>query len=113
MSVKPKTAGGFYREEAARLASEAAKAPPGRPAKPGKNVVPPIELDRRERGPLRPGPAVNQNIIGDDPIEPGPLPPRYNALRTVAWVLLAPWYAAMLAASLGVDAWFVKDLLGF
>ena len=113
MGVEPETAGGFYREEAARLASEAAKAPPRQPVKPPKNSAPAVRLDGRERAALRPQPAVNQNIIGDDAIEARPLPPRPNILRTFAWIVLSPWYAVMVIASLGIDAWFIKDLLGF
>ena len=113
MGVEPKTAGGFYREEAARLASEAAKAPSGRPAKPTRNGIPAVRLDHPDRAALRPQPAVNQNIIGDDPIEAAPLPPRPNLVRTLARIIIAPWYVAVLVASVGVDAWFIKDLLGF
>lgn len=111
LGVEPKTAGGFYREEAARLASEAAKAPSGRSAKPSKTTAPQIQLDRRE--PLRPQPAMNQNVVGDEPIEPAPLPPRRNPMRLIARIVIAPWYAVMLVGSIGVDAWFIKDLLGF
>jgi hypothetical protein len=111
LGVEPRTTGGFYREEAAHLASEAAKAPPGRTPKSSSTAAPQIRLDRRE--PLRPQPAVNQNVVGDDPIEAMPLPPRRNPLRLVARIVLAPWYAVMLVGSIGVDAWFIKDLLGF
>ena len=111
MGVEQKTAGGFYREEAARLASEAAMAPPVRPAKSSKTTIPQVHLDRRE--PLRPQPAVNQNIIGDEPIEAAPLPERRSPLRLAARIVIAPWYALVLVGSIGVDAWFLKDLLGF
>jgi hypothetical protein len=56
---------------------------------------------------------VNQNVVGDDRIEAAPLPPRRNPFRLVARIVLAPWYAVMLVGSIGVDAWFIKVLLGF
>jgi hypothetical protein len=109
LGVEPKTAGGFYREEAVRLASEAAKAPQERSPKSSKTTAPHGRPARRE--PLRPQRAVNQNIVGDEPIEAGP--PRRSPLRLMARIVIAPWYAAILVGSVGVDAWFIKDLLGF
>ena len=40
-------------------------------------------------------------------------PRRWGFGRIVAWILLAPWYVAMVVAAVGVDVLFVKDLLGF
>ncbi len=126
MDVKPKTTG-FYREDAARLAVEAARVPtearqseplPG-PVAPAAPVLaapasaPIIRIDEPERPLLAPEPATNQNLRATRPatVEPEHRPLGFG--KIVAWVLLAPWYVAMAAAAVGVDVLFVKDLLGF
>lgn len=134
MVVKPKSTGGFYREDAARLASEAARAPrqpdialapaalelaaavqepaPQRP--PVEPAIPPIEVDRPR---LRPDPPDNQNVRRPRPVarvdESEDEPHRWGPGRILAWILLAPWYVTMAVAAIGVDVLFVKDLLGF
>lgn len=138
--VKPKSTGGFYREDAARLASEAARVPkqqevplgPAAPAPvtaapasiaaapepppqriPAEPAIPAIEIDRPR---LRPDPADNQNVRRPRPVtelDEDDEPRRWGIGRIIAWVLLAPWYVAMAAAAIGVDVLFVKDLLGF
>ena len=122
--VKPKNAGGFYREDAARLASDAARTPkqqdvapaPAAPEPqplPAQPTIPAIEVDRPR---LRPDPADNQNTRRPRPVagvDEDDEPRRWGVGRVIAWILLAPWYAAMAAAAIGVDVLFVKDLLGF
>lgn len=122
--VKPKSTGGFYREDAARLASEAARTPtqqdvapaPAAPEPqraPEQPAIPQIEVDRPR---LRPDPADNQNVRRPRPVtrldEDDDEPRRWGAGRVVAWLLLAPWYAVMAAAAIGVCVLFVKDLFG-
>jgi hypothetical protein len=122
--VKPKSTGGFYREDAARLASEAARTPlqqevapapaaPEPPRAPVQPAIPQIEVDRPR---LRPDPADNQNVRRPRPVtrldEDDDEPRHWGVGRIVAWVLLAPWYVTMAAAAIGVDVLFVKDLLG-
>ena len=122
LDVKPKTTG-FYREDAAQLAVEAARVPPATqpdepvPAAPivaSPNVAPDIRIDEPQRPLLAPEPATNQNLRATRPhdIEPEHHE-RIGVGKIVAWVLLAPWYVAMAAAAVGVDVLFVKDLLGF
>ena len=124
--VKPKGTGGFYREDAARLASEAARAPkqqqeaapvpatpePPAPSPSARPVIPAIEVDRPR---LRPDPADNQNVRRPRPVaevDDADEPHRWGFGRVVAWILLAPWYVTMVVAAIGVDVLFVKDLLG-
>ena len=133
MVVKPKSTGGFYREDAARLASEAARAPrqpdvalaaaapeptAAAPEPPPQRVpvepaIPSIEVDRPR---LRPEPPDNQNVRRPRPVahvDDDDEPQRWGPGRIVAWILLAPWYATIAVAAIGVDVLFVKDLLGF
>ena len=122
MDVKPKTTG-FYREDAARLAIEAARVPqetkPSEPAPEAVPVAPPaaapaIRIDEPERPLLAPEPATNQNLRATKPLAIEPEPRQRPGLgKIVAWVLLAPWYVAMAAVAVGVDVLFVKDLFGF
>lgn len=66
LASNSKAAGGFYSEEAARLAREAATRPqqPATPvsSEPTGKHVPPILLDEPHRPPLKPEPATNQNV---------------------------------------------------
>jgi hypothetical protein len=111
----------FYRGEAALLAAEAAarlapqprqSEPPLRPANPAP-AAPPISLPEPDRPPLAPQPALNQNVEAPPPAARRAERRRPRLGRTLAWVVLAPWYAAMAVASVGVDVLFVKGLLGF
>ena len=126
MDVKPKTTG-FYREEAARLALDAARVPPATkpsepapiaaapvaPVVPTPKAAPVIVLDEPQRPLLAPEPATNQNLRATRPEIAEPEPHQRIGLgKIVAWVLLAPWYVTMAAAAVGVDVLFVKDLLG-
>lgn len=138
--MKTKVTGEFYREDAARIASEAARLKPladEAPANPaGPAFVPRVLLDEPQRAPLAPQPAVNQNV---PPREP-PLValrtavaapaqrdlrvqeerfdqddderPRWRMLRIIAWIVLAPLYVGVALAAVGINALFVKDLLG-
>lgn len=118
--VKPKTTGGFYREDAARLASEAARGPrptgevPRLAVRPAV-AVPMVEPDAPERPRLRPRPASNQNLRAPriDSYDESDARRAWSAGRVVAWVLLAPWYAATAIGAIGVDLMFLKDMLGF
>jgi len=123
---------GFYRGDAARLVSEAARLPSDpaqapeepipEPAAPPEPTLPPasigapaVVLDDPQRPLLSPEPPTNQNLRAARP-HPDELdydePSHWTVGRIVAWVLLGPWYVAVAAASLGLDALFVKDLLG-
>ena len=125
---------GFYRGDAARLVSEAARLPTEpveapepepipEPAAAAEPVPPPaaigapaVVLDEPQRPLLRPEPPTNQNLCAPRP-QPEELdyedePSRWTAGRIVAWILLAPWYVVIAAASVGLDALFVKDMLG-
>jgi hypothetical protein len=83
-------------------------------AQPHAAVVPTVELEAPERPRLRPAAASNQNVRDTTPFadDDEDLPRRWGAARVVAWVLLAPWYLGVALATLGIDAMFVKDLLG-
>lgn len=118
--VKPKTTGGFYREDAARLASEAARGPgpageAPRPAIRPIVAIPTVEPDAPERPRLRPRPASNQNLRTPrlDGYDKPPERRAWSVGRIIAWVLLAPWYAATAIGAIGVDLMFLKDMLGF
>lgn len=123
---------GFYRGDAARLVSEAARLPaePAQapdtepipePAPPPAVVAigaPAVVLDDPQRPPLSPQPPTNQNLRAERPRaqdledeEDGQAP--WPVARVVAWIILAPWYVAIAAASFGLDILFVKDLIGF
>ena len=124
---RTKSAGEFYRGEAARVALEAATrqlqptTPPPPPLAPDARVyVPPVLLDEPQRPPLSPERAINQN---DDPADDRRRPlrrvdseeddiPPLGLARIIAWIVLAPWYGAIAVASLGIDLMFAKDLLG-
>lgn len=125
MSRTTKPVSGFYSDEAARIVSDAARAPqqavkppsaeplaPPPPAPIATPIVPEVLLDEPQRPPLTPEPAINQNDSAPRPRAYPPEPRRVSMGRVVAWVLLAPWYATMLVAALGIDAMFVKDMLG-
>src|SRR3569833_1190285 len=117
---------GFYRGDAARLVSEAARLPrdpaqapepepipepaaPPEPAPPPASIgAPAVVLDDPQRPLLSPEPPTNQNLRVARPLpqefdyddEPSP----WTTGRIVAWILLAPWYVAIAVASLGLDA---------
>ncbi|HVY50366.1 MAG TPA: hypothetical protein VHA07_02280 [Devosia sp.] len=113
---------GFYREDAARLASEAARRPQqalaGPPA--GRSApsaeVPEVLLEP-QRPLLAPEPATNQN----EPRRARPPEPgdglehaRSGGLgRIVAWILLAPLYTGTLVVAVGIDVMFIRGLLRF
>lgn len=116
LDVKPKTTGGFYREDAVRLASEAARIPKrGSQLPPARQIdtaSPSIDLDERVR--LKPRPASNQNLRTPRPIADDEGDERRSRTfgRTVAWMLLAPWYAVTVVGTIGIDVLFIKDMLG-
>lgn len=101
---------GFYREDAARLASEAARRPPQSLETP--QAAPEVLLDEAQRPPLRPDPASNQN---DRQARFSRLEVEYGRgfglARVVAWVMLAPFYAATLVGSVGLNVVFIRGLL--
>lgn len=110
---------GFYREDAARIVSEAARlpqaAPDGNASKAPPLVVEPqapaISIDDPQRPLLKPEPALNQNLrprreyVAEEPES------RWGVARVLAWIVFAPWYVAMVFVSLGIDALFIKDML--
>lgn len=139
VGVNGRAAGGFYSEEAARLALEAAKRPqqPAAPAAekdigPAPAFIPPVLLEEPRRPPLAPEPAINQNgntLRAEPTLEPRDraaarlrrpvvsiLPEaaderrRPTFARIVAWIILAPWYLAMIAATVAVIGLFVRNL---
>jgi hypothetical protein len=121
---------GFYRGDAARLVSDAARLPADLSQEPEPEAVaqpapapqtatigaPAVVLDDPQRPLLSPEPPTNQNLRAARPpaeeFDYEDEPSRWSPGRIVAWVLLAPWYAAIAIASLGIDVLFVKDLLG-
>ncbi len=121
---------GFYRGDAARLVSDAARLPAESAQEPELEAIPEaapapttgaigapaVVLDDPQRPPLSPEPPTNQNLRAARPRTEGfdyeDEPSRWTPRRVVAWMLLAPWYAAIAVASLGIDVLFVKDLLG-
>lgn len=123
MAAKSKTTG-FYRDDAAELAAGAARtnAPPARkpiqtPAPPSDRA-PPIRIIDPDRPPLKPQPALNQNqpVLRADPsasIGTAPETRRHRPSRTVARVVIAPLYIAMILASAGVLLLFAKSWLGY
>ena len=104
MSVKTRTTG-FYRDDAARIAAEAAKiAPPAEPTlKPPKASAdprtPPIFIDEPARPPLAPEPAINENRAAARRPIAQPAPERRSVARLIAWIVLAPFYAAFILGS--------------
>lgn len=122
MDGTAKTTGNFYRDDAARVALEAALRPaqidsaaPQRDA----SYVPPVLLIEPQRPLLKPQPAINQNApqpedrreaVGDVLIDADDSP-WDSAWRIVAWVVLAPWYLGVALAALGIDILFAKDLI--
>ena len=124
MDGTAKTTGNFYRDDAARVALEAALRPaqidsaaPQRDA----SYVPPVLLIEPQRPLLKPQPAINQNtpqpedrreVAGDVQIDSDDDSRWDSAWRIVAWVVLAPWYLGVALAALGIDILFAKDLIG-
>ena len=110
---------GFYREDAARIVSEAAKLPQTAPEagvsqaqpQPAESQAPVISIDDPQRPLLRPEPALNQNLRATRNY-PDERPERqWSAARVLAWIVFAPWYLAMIVVALGIDVLFIKDLL--
>jgi len=121
-SVNRKTkATGFYREDAALIASQAARMPAQpagdtpRVSGPAIGSAPDIFLDEPQRPPLTPDSPINQNARA---LRPAPADLEaddrrgLSLARTVAWIILAPWYVAIAAAALGLNLMFIKNLLG-
>jgi hypothetical protein len=138
--LKTRVTGDFYREDAARIASEAARLRPAsaeksaKPPEAAPAYVPPVLLDEPQRPLLVPEPPLNQNAARREPELVTPRSeslapprrreeprteryeeerPRPSFLRTVAWIVLLPLYLGVAAAAIGVNVLFVKDLLGF
>ena len=120
MGVNSKATGSFYSEEAARLALEAAKRPrhPAATAthpEPAPPYIPAVMLSEPQRPPLAPQPAINQNRPApaqqrpefDDEDEDDRRP--LSLARLLGWIILLPWYVAMLAGAVGIIALFAKD----
>jgi hypothetical protein len=117
LGVKPETTGGFYREEAVRLASDAARAPqqPAKAEQPAPVYVPPILAVEPARGPLVPELPSNQNAAADlrrSQYEAELERPRRSVGRVLALIVMLPLYLVVGALSIGIIALFVKDLLG-
>ncbi|MEP7241856.1 MAG: hypothetical protein ABI697_13305 [Devosia sp.] len=106
MGAKASRAGGFYRDDAARLVSEAARAlqPEPVPQAPGHGT-PVIHVAEPNRPPLSPRPALNQN--GPELVLSMRRPLRWF----VAWLLLTPLYLAVAAVSLVVIVAIFHNLL--
>ncbi len=120
MDVKAKSVSGFYDDEAARMVSAAARTPQAAPApveKPADPTpyVPPVRLDEPQRPLLAPQPPTNQNIRISTEAQSArePSRDRWDVVRVLAWVVLAPWYVAIAIGSVAVDFLFLKDLFGF
>jgi hypothetical protein len=116
VGVKPES-GGFYREEAARLASEAARAqkppPPPEPVRPAPPpYVPPVLRAEPDRPALAPEPASNQNYTTDDDGRARAERRPWTAGRIIAWIVLLPLYVVMAAVSIWLIGLFIKGLLG-
>lgn len=120
---------GFYRGDAARLVSEAARLPaddlaeaaavaeaPLVSATAASIGAPAVVLDDPQRPPLSPEPPTNQNLRVARPraeeLVDEEEPSSWAVGRVVAWILLAPWYVAVAVASVGLDVLIVKDLFG-
>ena len=120
---------GFYRGDAARLVSEAARLPaddlaeaaavaeaPLVSATAATIGAPAVVLDDPQRPPLSPEPPTNQNLRVARPraeeLVDEEEPSSWAVGRVVAWILLAPWYLAVAVASVGLDVLIVKDLFG-
>ena len=125
-------ASGFYRGDAARLVSEAARlpaepaqveepSPPEAPPAPSPVIAltpatPPVLLDDPQRPPLTPSAPINQNLraprpepeddFDDDPAS------YWTMKREKTKKQHTPKNAAGAIAALGIDALFIKDLLG-
>ena len=117
MGAKSKVAG-FYRDDAARMAAEAARtkgtdrpepeilAPSGTPATPS------VLIDDPQRPALAPDRAINQNEpSADDRVRPAARR-RPRTVRLVARVLLAPLYIVIAAGSALILILAAKNFLG-
>ncbi len=123
---------GFYTDDAARLAADAARvsatapqpaAPPSPTARTAQRIepqapvpAPAISIDEPSRPALRPEPARNQNatpvaVPADRRAADAPRRPMRPG-RLVARVLLAPLYIALALASVALLVIAGKDLLG-
>jgi hypothetical protein len=102
VSVKTRTTG-FYRDDAARIAAQAARiAPPDEPVlrpRPAESRTPQILLDEPSRPPLAPEPAINENRATPRRSSQPPMPERRPVGRIIAWVVIAPFYAAGILGS--------------
>jgi hypothetical protein len=119
LSGTTKTSGGFYRDEAARLVSEAARAPQRATelARPPSHInepyIPPVMLEEPMRPPLTPDPAYNENQRSERPRRGESRTGSSRAIaQLVARVMLAPWFVAVAVAAIGIDVMFIKALLG-
>jgi hypothetical protein len=122
LDVKPKTAGQFYRDEAAWLVSAAASArqaqanaPAPRPQlapKAQPTYAEPV-LDEPDRPPLRPEPPTNQNRHAAP--RPAEAPRRRRSVgmpRLLARIVIAPLYAVVAVGAIGVIALFARGFFG-
>lgn len=110
---------GFYRDDAANIAAEAARASPAvpletTPAGPvGERSPPRMMPDVPARPPLAPEPAINQNE--HDRSRPAAPPPRRPAslVRTLAIIFLVPLYIVVASASAMILVLAAKVFLHF
>ena len=126
MKNRIQSTGGFYRDEAARLVSEAARAPwetenivPEQPvpAAPPQPFIPEIMLEEPRRAPLTPEPPRNQNLrdtrpVADDHDEDEDDDHAPSLIRRIARLALLPIYLVVALASVGVVILFAKSVLG-
>jgi hypothetical protein len=106
---------GFYRDDAARIAADAARiaspTPDAPPTAPVVRATPPISIDEPTRAPLAPRQPTNQNVPVDMRPAASARPPR-RLRRIIAWVVIAPWYVAIIALSGCILVLAAKFLLG-
>ena len=118
MSVKTRTTG-FYRDDAARIAAQAASiAPPEAPGlrqrpAPSESRAPKVLIDEPARPPLAPEPAINENHVAPRRLPAAPPAERPQIRRLIAWIVIAPFYAAGIAGTAAVLFVAAKFFLKF
>ena len=127
MDRKTRTTGTAYRGEAAELFEAAARSDSAAGVEPFEiepfevepfpaarpSAAPPVEPQSRRPLPYPEPVGINDNLQGYAPLVPLSERPHVSAARIVAWIVIAPWYLAVAATSIGVDFLFAKSLLGF
>jgi hypothetical protein len=112
--TRAKPTGTVYRDEAAELMAAAARAsirqaPPPEPEPPARRAAPDLRLEPKRPLPYPEPVGFNDNDDGVYPDDvddirqaPRRQRRRLSSIRLIAWIVLAPLYIAVAAASVGI-----------